>query len=119
MNPEDKSAVFDALKNALISGILLLVVLLLVGCVRYNERFTYIDPETGATNHTVHVSHSTFLVWGRAAELATETQTQEFIRTVNAKQIEIRTDAQAIEAIGGAAGRIIGEAVKKTLTPTP
>lgn len=92
---------------------------LLTGCTTYNERFTYFD-DAGKTNHVVHVSHRTFLVWGKAAELQTETQTQEFIRTVNAKDIELKTDSEAITAIGNAVGQAIGEAVKKsTGNPIP
>ncbi len=77
----------------------LAVVVLLSGCAHYSERFTYRNPDTGSTNHVVHVSHTTFLMFGKAAELSTETQTMEFIRTVNAKDIESSPDAESVKAV--------------------
>jgi len=68
---------------------------LLSGCTMYSERFTYFDSETGATNHIVHVSHHTFMTYGKAAKLSTETQTMEFIRTVNAEGLSQRPDAES------------------------
>jgi hypothetical protein len=38
-------------------------------------------------------------MWGQAAQLQTETQTEEFFRTVNGSYIQSKPDAQAIEAI--------------------
>jgi hypothetical protein len=77
----------------------LLLVWLLCGCTTYHERFTYIDPATQTTNHVVSVSHRTFLVWWQAAKLKTETQTMEFIRTVNADDLVSKPDSESIKAI--------------------
>lgn len=77
--------------------LLVAFLLLLSGCSHYSERFTYFDG--GQTNHVVKVTHITFLMWGRAAALQTETQTQEFIRSVNAQDVESRPDAESIKAI--------------------
>ena len=77
----------------------ILLGVLLCGCTTYNERFTYIDPATQTTNHVVSVSHRTFLVWWQAAKLKTETQTMEFIRTVNADDLVSKPDAESIKAI--------------------
>jgi len=84
---------------------------LLSGCVSYNERFTYYDP-VGATNHTVHVSYRTFLTFGEAAKLSTSTQTEEFIRTVNAEGVIVKGDSEAIRALGSAIGEAAATAVK-------
>ena len=102
--------------NIALIAFLFLVFVLLSGCTSYHERFTYLDA-TGQTNHVVHVSHHTFLVWGKAAELKTETQTMEFIRTVNARDVELKTDSEAIKAIGSAGGAIAGEIIKKQTRP--
>ena len=72
---------------------------LLCGCTSYNEWFTYVDPNTGSTNHTVHISYRSFLMWGESAKLKTETQTMEFIRTVNADGLVIKPDADSIKSI--------------------
>lgn len=77
----------------------LLLVASAVGCQSYRERFTYVDPKSGGTNHVVDVSFHSFLIWGKAAKLRTETQTMEFIRTVNAEGLETRPDAAAIKAV--------------------
>lgn len=70
----------------------------LSGCAYYSERFTYFD-EQGRTNHVVSVTHQTFLMVGEAAKLSTETQTGEFIRTVNAEDLGTRPDAESVKAI--------------------
>ncbi len=77
----------------------ILLGVLLCGCQTYNERFTYVDPKTGATNHTVHISYRSCLMWGEAAKLKTETQTMEFIRTVNADDLVSKPDSESIKAI--------------------
>ena len=79
--------------------ILIIAIILLSGCSHYAERFTYIDPASGNTNHVVSVTHTTFLMGGEAAKLKTETQTMEFIRTVNAEGISQRPDSESIKAI--------------------
>jgi len=38
-------------------------------------------------------------MWGEAAKLKTETQTMEFIRTVNADDLVSKPDAESIKAI--------------------
>ena len=91
-------------------GILLM---LICGCTTYREQFTYYGP--GGTNHTVSISHNTFLIFGQAAKLSTETQTEEFIRTVNAQGVSLRTDADAVKAITEG----VTEGVLKTINPVP
>lgn len=76
----------------------LALVVLLTGCQSYNERFTYVQPD-GTTNHVVHISYRSCLMWGEAAKLRTETQTMEFIRTVNADGLMSRPDPEAVKAI--------------------
>lgn len=76
---------------------LLPLLLFVSGCTTYRERFTYYGP--GGTNHTVSITHNTFLIWGQAAKLATETQTMEFIRTVNAEGLSFKPDSDSIKAI--------------------
>ncbi len=83
------------------------------GCTTYSESFTYYGP--GGTNHTLTISHNTFLVYGKASKLATETQTGEFIRTVNAEGLQIKTDSDAVKAIT----KGITEGLLKTIKPTP
>ena len=86
-------------KARLISGLaFLLGPLVATSCSHYSERFTYYD-EQGQTNHVVNVSHTTFLVWGEASKLSTETQTGEFIRTVNSEEIMSRPDSEFIKAL--------------------
>ena len=79
--------------------VFLSTLILFTGCSHYSERFTYIDPASGNTNHVVSVTHTTFLVGSEAAKLKTETQTMEFIRTVNAEGLSQRPDAESIKAI--------------------
>ncbi len=49
--------------------VFLSTLILFTGCSHYSERFTYIDPASGNTNHVVHVSHHTFMTYGQAAAL--------------------------------------------------
>jgi hypothetical protein len=90
--------------------ILLLALLLASGCTTYNERFTKMNDD-GSTNHVVHVNHMTFLVVGKAAKLRTETQTGEFIRSVNAEDVSVKGDAESIKALGTAIGQAAGETI--------
>ena len=90
---------------------------LLCGCTTYSERFTYIDPATQTTNHVVSVSHRTFLVWWQAAKLKTETQTMEFIRTVNADGVVSRPDAESIKAIADGIMQAILNAASQGAVP--
>ena len=90
---------------------------LLCGCTTYNERFTYIDPATQTTNHVVSVSHRTFMVWGQAATLETETQTMEFIRTVNADGLVSKPDADSIKAIADGIVQAILNAASQGAVP--
>mgnify|MGYP003469459140 CR=1 FL=1 len=95
----------------------ILLGVLLCGCTTYNERFTYIDPATQTTNHVVSVSHRTFMVWGQAATLETETQTMEFIRTVNADGLVSKPDADSIKAIADGIVSAIIQAAAAGATP--
>jgi hypothetical protein len=81
----------------------------LVGCTNYREDFTKYNDD-GTVAHQVHVTHRTFLIVGKAATLHTETQTEDFIRNVNASGISVKTDAEATKAIteGVAKGVIDG-----------
>lgn len=83
------------------------------GCTTYSETFTYYGPD--GTNHTLTISHNTFLIYGKANKLATETQTGEFIRTVNASGLQVKTDADAVKAITEG----ITEGILKTAKPIP
>lgn len=80
-------------------GCVCLVLLFCSGCSHYSEQFTYLDSQTGMTNHVVRVRHATFLMWGEANKLETETQTAEFIRTVNAEGIILKPDSEAIKSL--------------------
>ena len=94
-----------------------LLVWLLCGCTTYSERFTYVDPKTGSTNHTVHISYRSCLMWGEAAKLKTETQTMEFIRTVNADDLVSKPDAESIKAIADGIVSAIIQAAAAGATP--
>jgi len=88
------------------------------GCQSYSERFTFIGP-TGLTNHVVNVSYSSCMMWGKAARLTTETQTMEFLRSVNAQDIEVRPDAKTAQAIAdGIVAAILRYATHAPLAPT-
>lgn len=106
------------IKLAVAVGLLAIASWLLTGCQTYNERFTYYDP-AGATNHTVHVSYRTFLTFGEASKLSTSTQTEEFIRTVNAEGITVKGDSEAISALGSAIGETVGSILKHTINSIP
>jgi hypothetical protein len=82
---------------------------ILTGCTNYSEDFTKYS-EDGSIAHTVHVTHRTFLIVGKAATLKTETQTEDFIRNVNATDMSVKTDSEAVKAIteGVAKGVIEG-----------
>jgi hypothetical protein len=74
------------------------VAVALTGCTNYSEDFTKYNGD-GSIAHTVHVTHRTFLIVGKAATLRTETQTEDFIRNVNASGVSIKTDAEAAKAL--------------------
>ena len=95
----------------------ILLGVLLCGCTTYNERFTYVDPNTGSTNHTVHISYRSCLMWGEAAQLKTETQTMEFIRTVNADGLVSKPDADSIKAIADGIVQAILNAASQGAVP--
>lgn len=91
---------------------LLAVLSALTGCSTYRERFTYYGPN--GTNHVVDVSHKTFLMFGQAATLKTETQTMEFIRTVNATGVLTKPDAESVKAVTKGATEAVIEGLKKS-----
>lgn len=68
-----------------------------VGCTSYSERFSKFNAD-GSMAHTVTVRHVSFLAGTEAAKLRTETQTEDFIRNVNADSIKSKPDADAIKA---------------------
>ena len=100
-------------------NLLLILVILVacVGCQTYHERFTYIDPASGATNHVVDVSWRTCLVMGKAGQLRTTTQTMEFIREVNAVDAEMKPDADSIKAIADGIVQAILNAASQGAVP--
>jgi len=63
--------------------------------IRYKAKY---DDE-GRPDHTVQVTHATFLMVGEAASLQTETATEDFIRNVNAQGIRSSSDTEAISKI--------------------
>jgi hypothetical protein len=78
--------------------LVLLLCVLTVGCQSYREQFVYFSPD-GHTNHVVNVRFGSCLMFGSAAKLSTQTQTQEFIRNVNADGVVTKPDADSIKAI--------------------
>lgn len=98
-------------------ALVLLLVWLLCGCQTYHERFTYIDPASGGTNHVVDVSWRTCLIMGKAGQLSTTTQTMEFIREVNAVDAEIKPDADSIKAIADGIVQAILNAASQGAVP--
>lgn len=87
----------------------LLFLLLAPGCTNYREDFTKYNAD-GTVAHVVSVRHRTFLIVGKAATLKTETQTEDFLRNVNAQDLSVKTDSEAAKAIteGVAKGVIEG-----------
>jgi len=90
--------------------LLLMLSLTLTACSTYRERFTYYGPQ--GTNHIVDVSHKTFLMFGQAAKLKTETQTMEFIRTVNAEGVTLKPDSDSVKAITEGATKALIQGIK-------
>jgi hypothetical protein len=86
---------------------------LLAGCTTYHERFTFFNKD-GSTNHVVDVGHSTCLIYGQAARLKTETQTMEFIRTINAEGVLVKPDAESVKAITEGVTTAVIESLKKS-----
>ena len=86
--------------------LILIVVLVSSSCSIYRESFTH-EGTPEAPGHSVEVLHLTFFQFGEAGRLTTETQTMEFIRTVNAENVRAGTDG---EALGVAAGEILKRA---------
>jgi len=98
-----------------VKRLLLVATLSLVcGCQSYRERFIYFGAD-GSTNHVVDVSFKSCLMMGKAAKLRTETQTGEFIRSVNADGLEVKPDAESVKAITQG----VTEALLKSLKPVP
>lgn len=75
-----------------------ILILCFPSCLHYKEEFTYYN-ESGTPNHTVDVSYYNFLIMGKAGRLNTETQTMEFIRNVNASDVESKSDSDAIGSL--------------------
>lgn len=75
------------MKNKIIPLILALSV---SSCSFYQEEFTFMG-ENG-NSHNVRVTHVSALLFGKAAQLNTDTQTEEFIRTVNASDVQQKPD---------------------------
>jgi hypothetical protein len=69
--------------------------LALSGCSFYRERFTHYPTKTDP-GHVVDVVHVSIFQFGSAAKLTTSTQTEEFIRDVNAEGIVQKTDGAAL-----------------------
>lgn len=92
----------------------LILLALAMGCQSYKEQFVYFDPQ-GRTNHVVNVRFYSCLMVGKAARLRTETQTGEFIRSVNADGLEVKPDAASVKAITQG----VTEAVLKAIQPQP
>ena len=88
-------------------GILLVLALTLAlsGCSIYRERFDYF-PKANEPGHRVDVLHVSIFQFGKAARLTTSTQTEEFIRDVNAEGLESGTD-----------GAALGEVLKRVSRP--
>lgn len=91
----------------LLAGCLALV----TGCQSYREQFVYFDPH-GRTNHVVNVQFRSCLMMGKAARLQTATQTQEFIRSVNADGLEFKPDAASVKAITEGVTKAVLESIK-------
>lgn len=72
--------------------------MLFSSCSLYREQFTKYDNH-GIPNHTVQVTYGTFLMLGEAGQLRTSTQTEDFIREVNAQDAKSATDKESISAI--------------------
>jgi hypothetical protein len=83
------------MKKWLLGG---LAALLMNSCSFYQEDFTKYD-EHGIPDHTVKVTHMTFFMTGEAAKLKTYTNTEDFIREVNAEGLKSETDKESIAAI--------------------
>lgn len=77
--------------------ITILTLICLNSCSLYREQFTYY--EDGSPNHTVDVSFYNFFMLGKAGKLSTETQTMEFIRTVNAQDLENKVDSDSVSGV--------------------
>lgn len=93
--------------------LILILSLTVTGCTSYSERFTKFNDD-GSTNHVVNVTHRTFLIVGKAAKLTTETQTEDFIRSVNAEDLSVKGDAESIKALGASIGEVVGQALKSS-----
>jgi hypothetical protein len=76
-------------------GFVLALTLALGGCSLYRERFTHY-PKRDEPGHVVEVLHVSVFQFGSAARLTTSTQTEEFIRDVNAEGIVQKTDGAAL-----------------------
>jgi hypothetical protein len=89
----------------------LLLTLAATGCTRYSEDFTKYNPD-GTIAHVVSVRHNTFLIVGKATNLKTETQTDDFLRNVNADGVSIKTDSDAAKALTEGIAKGVVEGLK-------
>ena len=80
---------------AIALGVVLSFCLALGSCSFYRERFTF-SPTDGKPGHVVDVVHVSAFQVGSAAKLTTSTQTEEFIREVNAEGIVQKADGAAL-----------------------
>lgn len=83
-----------------------LLVLALNSCQVYRERFTFYGDD-GVPDHEVDVFFASFGLVGEAGKLSTETQTEEFIRTVNADNLRSRPDAETVGAVSNGVVRAL------------
>ena len=73
-------------------GLAAMVIISVLGsCSYYSEQFAFIRDE----GHTVIVTHVSVLQSREASKLTTSTQTEEFIRDVNASNLREESDGKA------------------------
>jgi len=77
---------------------MIIMTLLLTGCSVTRQQFTAYGPG-GEIKHELDVYHVTFLVDGRAAILRNETQTEEYINTLNAEGVSLTVNTNALKAV--------------------
>lgn len=74
------------------------LLVLLTGCSMTGQHFTKFNPD-GTINHELHLRHYTLFMDSKAATLRSETQTEDFIHTLNAEGIGLMVNTNALKAI--------------------
>lgn len=84
------------------------------GCACYREHSVVYNTD-GSVRQEINVTYRTGLMGSQASKFSSETQTEDFIRTVNSDNPRVNVDADSVKAITEG----VTSAVIKAIVPVP